>query len=85
MSGLTLNLTMYRQLYKTMRKYNKANCTGCIRAQITDKWGRVITLTGIHAFDWTIYIEGRTGDMTIEHFAKGSVARKRFRELNKKR
>lgn len=68
-----------------MKKYNKANCTGCVRAEITDKWGRKITLTGIHAFDWTIYIEGATGNISIEHYSKGDQARKRFGDLKKKR
>jgi hypothetical protein len=40
-----------------MKRFNKQNCTSSVRAQITDKWGRTITLMGTHAFDWTIYVE----------------------------
>lgn len=39
-----------------MKRFNKQNCTSSVRAQITDKWGRTITLMGTHAFDWTIYV-----------------------------
>lgn len=70
---------------KIMKKYNRANCTGSIRAEIIDKWGRKITLTGIHAFDWSIYIEGITGNIAIEHYSNGGNARKRFNELKKRK
>ena len=42
---------------------------------------------GTHAFDWTIYVEESTGNMTIttcQKFSKGEQARKRFQELKKK-
>lgn len=29
-----------------MKRFNKQNCTSSVRAQITDKWGRTITLMG---------------------------------------
>lgn len=45
-----------------MKRFNKQNCTSSVRAQITDKWG--ITLMGTHAFDWTIYVEESTGNMS---------------------
>lgn len=45
-----------------MKRFNKQNCTSSVRAQITDKWGRTITLMGTHAFDWTIYVEESTGN-----------------------
>ena len=48
-----------------MRRFNKQNCTSSVRAQITDKWGRTITLMGTHAFDWTIYVEESTGNSAI--------------------
>lgn len=45
-------------------------------------WGRVITLTGTHAFEYTIHIEGiRT---VTETFVNGKLARKRFNELKRK-
>lgn len=47
-----------------------------------DSWGRVITLTGTHAFEYTIHIEGiRT---VTETFVNGKLARKRFNELKRK-
>ena len=57
-----------------MKRFNKQNCTSSVRAQIIDKWGRTITLMGTHAFDWTIYVEESTGNMTIttcQKFSKG--------------
>lgn len=52
------------------------------RARFTDSWGRVITLTGTHAFEYTIHIESiRT---VTETFVNGKLARKRFNELKRK-
>lgn len=68
-----------------MKRYNKNNCVSCVRAQIIDKWGRTITLLGQHAFNWEIAIKGCTGDITIKSYPKGSMARKTFNELKKKR
>lgn len=48
-----------------MRRFNKQNCTSSVRAQITGKWGRTITLMGTHAFDWTIYVEESTGPYKV--------------------
>lgn len=36
-----------------MRRFNKQNCTSSVRAQITDKWGRTITL--MVPRDWFTY------------------------------
>lgn len=59
-----------------MRKYNRLNCDSTVRARFM---GRVITLTGTHAFEYTIHIEGiRT---VTETFVNGKLARKRFNEL----
>lgn len=68
-----------------MKRYNKANCTGIIRAEFIDRWGRKIILTGIHAFDWSIYIIGITGNVSVEHYDKGAQARKRFSNLKRKK
>lgn len=55
-----------------MRKYNRLNCDSTVRARFTDSWGRVIT--GTHAFEYTIHIEGiRT---VTETFVNGKLARK---------
>lgn len=65
-----------------MRKFNRLHCTSTVRARFTDSWGRVITLTGTHAFEYTIHIEGiRT---VTETFVNGTLARKRFNELKRK-
>ena len=65
-----------------MRKFNRLHCDSIVRARFTDSWGRVITLTGTHAFEYTIHIEGiRT---VTETFVNGTLARKRFNELKRK-
>ena len=57
-----------------MRKFNRLHCDSTVRARFTDSWGRVITLTGTHAFEYTIHIEGiRT---VTETFVNGKLARK---------
>lgn len=62
------------KLYKKMRKFNRLHCDSTVRARFTDSWGRVITLTGTHAFEYTIHIEGiRT---VTETFVNGKLARK---------
>lgn len=68
-----------------MKRFNKDNCDAYVRAQITDKWGRTITLLGKYAFNWEIAIKGCTGDITIKSYPKGEMARKHFQELKKKR
>lgn len=61
-----------------MRKYNRLNCDSTVRARFIDTWGRVITL--VDAFEYAIHIEGvRT---VTETFENGTLARKRFNELN---
>lgn len=67
------------------KRFKKENCNSQIRATIKDQYGRVITLYGTHAFDWSICIEGITGNMTIKRFENGSVARKQFSNLKRKR
>lgn len=68
-----------------MKKFDKNKCVSCVRAQITDKWGRQITLFGQHAFNWEIAIQGCTGDITIKSYPNGKMAREHFQELKKKR
>ena len=38
-----------------MRKFNRLHCDSTVRARFTDSWGRVIALTGTHAFEYTIH------------------------------
>lgn len=67
-----------------MKKFNKQNCSSELRAQITDKWGRTISLFGTHAFEWSIYIES-DGKLTAQTYTKGSTARGEFHKLTKKK
>lgn len=67
-----------------MKKYNKRNCTSCIRAEINDQYGRRIVMTGTHAYEYNIYIYGYMS-ITIENFKNGREARVRFNDLKKKK
>lgn len=62
-----------------MRKFNRLHCDSTVRARFIDTWGRVITLVGTHAFEYTIHIRTVT-----ETFENGTLARKRFNELKRK-
>lgn len=66
------------------KHYNKKNCTSYVRAHIIDAYGRKITLCGTHAFDYSIYIESISGNITVETYKNGDLARKRLNELRKK-
>ena len=68
-----------------MKTYNRGNCTGIIRGQFTDQYGRKITIQGIHAFEYTICIESPSHVVTFERFATGADARKRFQILKRVR
>lgn len=66
------------------RQYHRENCDSKVRAIITDKWGRTISLLGTHAFEWEIVIEA-FGRMTIRQYADGKTARREFNNYKKKR
>lgn len=66
------------------RHFHRENCDSRVRATITDKWGRTISLLGTHAFEWEIVIESN-GKITVQSFTNGDKARKEFKELKKKR
>lgn len=66
------------------RQYHRENCDSKVRATITDKWGRTISLLGTHAFEWEIVIEA-FGRMTIRQYADGKTARREFNNYKKKR
>lgn len=68
-----------------MSRFKKENCNSQIRATIKDQFGRTITLYGTHAFDWSICVEGITGNLTISRFPSGSDARKIFNKLKRKK
>lgn len=73
-----------KSITRKKKKYNRRNCDSLVRATITDRYGRTITLMGKHAFEWSILIEGITGIILIERFNKGIKARERFNQLKKK-
>lgn len=66
------------------RQYHRENCDSKVRAIITDKWGRTISLLGTHAFEWEIVIEA-FGRMTIRQYVDGKTARREFNNYKKKR
>lgn len=66
------------------RVYHRANCTGCVRGRFTDRYGRRITISGVHAFSYTIEIVSIT-TVTVEHYPNGKEARARFNNLKKVR
>lgn len=68
-----------------MKNYNRTNCTGTIRGTFTDKYSRTITISGVHAFEYTIEIVTITKAVTTERYKNGKTARKRFNELKRKR
>ena len=67
------------------RVYHRANCTGVVRGQFIDQYGRKVTICGKHAFEYTIYIESITHVVTTEFFSNGAEARKRFNTLKRVR
>ena len=70
-----------------MRKkytYHRENCNCSIRETVIDIYGRTITLSGQHAFEWSIIIS--TEDRTVKTvYSKGIDARREFYKLKKKR
>ena len=69
-----------------MKRYNKRNCQDCVRGSFVDKYGRRITIMGIHAHEYTIYITvDFVSAVTVESYPSGQSARKRFNELKRKR
>lgn len=66
------------------RVYHRANCTGIIRGQFIDQYGRKITICGKHAFEYTIEIVSIT-TITVEHYPNGKEARVRFNNLKRVR
>ena len=66
-----------------MRTY--IHCTGMIRGQFYDMSGRRITISGVHAKRYTIEIISISGIAFYESFPNGALARKRWRELKRKR
>lgn len=66
-----------------MRTY--VHCAGMIRGQFFDHAGRRITIFGVHAKRYTIEIISISGTPFYESFPNGTLARKRWAELKRKR
>ena len=67
-----------------MRTFNPVRCERKVRDSFVDKYGRLITLTGQHAFKYNIVIQDR-GNTTSYPYNNGIAARKAFNELKKVR
>ena len=65
-------------------QFHKENCSSKVRATITDKWGRTISLLGTHAFEWSIVIES-CGKITIQSFSERKLARREFNNYKEKK
>lgn len=64
--------------------YHRENCNCFVRETITDIYGRIIVLSGQHAFEWsiTIYTEERIVRIT---YPNSREARKEFYKYKRKR
>lgn len=67
------------------KKFNRKNCDSRLRATITDKWGRTVSLFGTYAFEWSIVIDNNNGKISISSYPNGRIARKHFNEFKKKK
>ena len=67
-----------------MGRYNRNNCQSVVRATIKDQFGRVITLMGKHAFEWSIVIES-CGKVIVTSYNNSTSAKKVFNQYKKKR
>ena len=65
-------------------RYKKENCDSRLRAVITDKLGRTVSLFGTHAFEWEIVFESN-GKLIARKYPNGKEARAAFNQLKKKR
>lgn len=64
------------------KKYHRDRCESRVRMQIVDKLGRKITLTGQHAFEWSIVLE-KDNKISITTFKNRSLAIKDFNKYLK--
>lgn len=67
-----------------MKKYNKENCQCLLRKVSIDKLGRIIILSGQHAFQWSIIVKSEC-TLTITTYENRTIATKEFNRLTKKR
>lgn len=66
------------------KNYHKENCDSTLRATVTDKLGRTVSLFGVHAFEWSIVIAS-DNSITMQTFKKGDIARREFNKYKRKR
>ncbi len=64
------------------RIFNQKNCECRVRESKVDQYGRMITVTGQHAFGYNIHIQDK-GKITSFPYSNGTEARKAFKELTK--
>lgn len=62
------------------RTYHRENCSNCIRRSMIDLLGRIIVLSGIHAFEWQITIIEKYSTTTIR-FKNRVEATKEFKKF----
>lgn len=67
---------------KKQKHYTRENCNSQVRATIKDQHGRIVTLVGRHAFEWSIVIEN---DVTVKvtTFPNSKIAKEEFKKLSK--
>lgn len=64
--------------------YHRENCNSCIRKTTIDILGRIIVLTGTHAFEWKVIIMDYCKITTIQ-FKNRELATKEFNKYRRKR
>lgn len=62
--------------------FNQRNCECKVRESKVDQYGRRVTITGQHAFGYSIHIQDRD-KITSFPYSNGTEARKAFKELTK--
>lgn len=68
----------------TKKHFHRENCQNLIRMAFTDPIGRVIILSGIHAFEWTVTVFSGSAMTTIT-FSNRAEATKEFNRYRRKR
>lgn len=65
-------------------QYHRENCNNCLRAVITDSFGRTVSLYGKHAFEWEIVLE-RDGRTIVHQYSNRIEAVKEFNNYKKRK
>lgn len=64
-------------------RFRKQNCTSSVRDLFTDKWGRIIIVTGTYAYEWSVTIKSSIS-VTTMRFRTRIEAVKLITELKRK-